>query len=47
VRKLALCEQWVCVYVCEGWFVETIRLLCVDKCSGPVVSENNRGDVDY
>jgi hypothetical protein len=38
-------SAYVCV--CEQWFVETVCLLCVDECGRPVVSENNRGDVNY
>jgi hypothetical protein len=45
VRELALYEQWVCVCVCERLFVETVRLLGVNVCGGPV-SENGREDVN-
>jgi hypothetical protein len=34
------------VCVCEQWFVETVRLLGVDMCSGPVVSENGKEGVN-
>jgi hypothetical protein len=45
VHESALYEQWVCVYVCEWLFVETVCLLGVDVRGGPVVSENGREDV--
>jgi hypothetical protein len=34
----------VCVCVCEQLFVETVRLLGVDVCGGPIISENGKED---
>jgi hypothetical protein len=36
----------VCVGACEQLFVETVRLLGVNGCGGPVVSENGGEDVN-
>jgi hypothetical protein len=37
---------YICVYMCERLSVETVRLLGVDMCGGPVVSENGKEDVN-
>jgi hypothetical protein len=44
VCELALCEWCVCVCVNGD---SCVCLLGVDECGGPVVSENDRGDVNY
>jgi hypothetical protein len=37
----------VCVCVCENsYLLETVRLLGVDVCGGPAVSENGREDIN-
>jgi hypothetical protein len=42
-----VCVWCVCgVCVCEWLFVETVRLLGVDVCGGPAVSENGIEDVN-
>jgi hypothetical protein len=46
MNRPCMSDGCVCVCVCKRWFVETVRLLGVDVCGRPVVSENGKEGVN-